>query len=235
MISCIATILAGCNNNTDNIQQETKDSEEVIQPNAQATFEVVEEEAIEEDIKITNNKFINGHEFVDLGLSVKWATCNVGANEPHEFGDYYAWGETKTKSSYKKDNSLTYEHCMGNIISGDENYDVAQTQWGGSWRMPTKKEMEELINNCTWTWDRQGCKITGSNGNSILLPHAGFRAGVILEDTHFCGNYWTSSTTENDKCRRYNAYSLSYDFRHKSICIVNLNRSIGHSIRPVSD
>ena len=67
----------------------------------------------------------NGHDYVDLGLSVKWATCNVGASSPSDYGDYYAWGETSTKSSYDEDNSKTYGKSMGNI-GGNSSYDVAR-------------------------------------------------------------------------------------------------------------
>ena len=74
---------------------------------------------------------INGHECVDLGLSVKWATCNVGASSPTEYGNYYAWGETVTKSEYTKKNCKTYGISMGDI-SGNSSYDAARANWGGS-------------------------------------------------------------------------------------------------------
>ena len=120
----------------------------------------------------------NGHEFVDLGLpsGTKWATCNVGATTPEGFGDYFAWGETEPKDFY---NWNTYKHCVENgdyysvnsycpnsdigvednrtILDAED--DAASANWGGSWRMPTKKEQDELINNCIWVW-------TGQNGKS---------------------------------------------------------------------
>ncbi|MBQ4621338.1 MAG: hypothetical protein IJB28_01640, partial [Bacteroidaceae bacterium] len=122
------------------------------------------------------------HETVDLGLpsGLRWATCNVGASSPEEYGDYFAWGETTTKSSYTSSNSTTYNLSVPTlqsrgIIGSDGNltaaYDVATANWGGSWRMPTLDEMEELLNKCTWTWTTQngvkGRKVTGPNGNSI--------------------------------------------------------------------
>lgn len=93
------------------------------------------------------------HEYVDLGLpsGTKWATCNVGANIPEEYGDFYAWGEITTKSEYTTENCVTYGESMDDI-SGNPNYDVARAKWGGSWRMPTKSEMRELVYNCNWTW-----------------------------------------------------------------------------------
>ena len=90
----------------------------------------------------------NGHEYVDLGLSVMWATCNVGANSPEECGGYYAWGETKTKNVYSFENSKTYDKKIADF-SGDAQYDAATANWGGLWRMPTKAEADELL-RCKW-------------------------------------------------------------------------------------
>lgn len=89
-----------------------------------------------------------GHEWVDLGLpsGVKWATCNVGASYPEEYGNYYAWGETSTNSEYVEGNCSTYSKSMGDI-SGDAQYDVVRKYWGGSWRMPRKTELQELEKN----------------------------------------------------------------------------------------
>lgn len=127
----------------------------------------------------------NGHAYVDLGLSVKWATCNVGASSPEEYGNYYAWGETTTKSSYTEDNSKTDGVSMSSSIAGDASYDAARANWGGTWRLPTASESQELIDNCTWTWTTQGgkngYKVTSEkNGNSIFLPAAGCRYSMTL-------------------------------------------------------
>ena len=153
----------------------------------------------------------NNHEYVDLGLSVKWATCNVGASSPSDYGDYYAWGETSTKSSYTEENSNTYGKSMGNI-GGNSSYDVACAKWGGSWRLPTKAEFQELIDMCTWTWTTQGghngYKVTGKNGKSIFLPAARFRGG---SSDHFAGEwggYWSSTPDEGST---YNAYNLLFN------------------------
>ena len=93
----------------------------------------------------------NGYGYVDLGLSVKWATYNVGANSPEEYGNYYAWGETTTKTSYTEENCSTYGKSIGSI-AGNSTYDVARALWGGGWRLPTKEEFEELRDRCTWNW-----------------------------------------------------------------------------------
>lgn len=116
-------------------------------------------------------------EFVDLGLSVKWAACNVGAEKPEEFGFYFAWGETSTKVSYEKENSLTHNKKIGDI-SGNAEYDAARVVWGVPARIPTNSEINELCEKCKWkrrTYNGvYGMLVTGPNGNSIFLPAAGF-------------------------------------------------------------
>ena len=116
----------------------------------------------------------NGHEWVDLGLSVKWAKCNIGASASSDYGTYFAWGETAPKSSYTEDNSMT-KHKQLADLSGDKKYDAARANWGGEWRIPTVDECLELIEKCTWTWTTQdghvGYKVTSlANGESIFLP-----------------------------------------------------------------
>lgn len=158
------------------------------------------------------NVMVSGHEAVDLGLSVKWATCNVGASKPEDYGDYYAWGETTTKSDYDWD---TYKWCKGtnrtmtkyctnndygkvdNCTTLTSSDDVATVKWGSKWRMPTKEEMQELDEDCTWTWTTQngvkGMKVTGPNGNSIFLPAAGYRLGTDLGFRGSHGDYWSAT------------------------------------------
>ncbi len=174
------------------------------------------------------------HEAVDLGLSVKWATCNVGASSPSDYGDYFAWGETATKSTYMERNSKTNNKSIDDI-SGNVNYDAARANWGGKWRMPTKAEMEELVNKCTWTKTIQGghngYKVTSKiNGNSIFLPAAGFRSGLLLEDDGEYGYYWSATPGESDTQWAYELYfsRSSHDVRRDC-------RDFGHGIRPVSD
>ncbi|MCD8285319.1 MAG: hypothetical protein LUB62_03740, partial [Prevotellaceae bacterium] len=169
----------------------------------------------------------------DLGLSVKWATCNVGASSPSDYGDYFAWGETSTKTSYDEDNSTTYGVEMEDI-SGVSRYDVARAKWGGSWRIPTGDEIDELIDNCTWeltTLDEvNGYKITGTNGNSIFLPAAGWHLESSLLYAGQFGNYWCATPYESDT--EY-AYSLYFD---SSFIYRGWNRRyFGRSVRPVTD
>ena len=175
----------------------------------------------------------NGHAYVDLGLSVKWATCNVGATTPEGYGDYFAWGETKRKgdydwSTYKWCNGDEYsmtKYCTSSYYGTVDNKttleltdDAARVNWGGKWRMPTKAEYDELCNtsNCTWTWTTQngvnGYKVTSKkNGNSIFLPAVGSRGnGGILSDEGRDGYYWSSSlsTGGGDYAYRVHFYSM---------------------------
>ena len=188
---------------------------------------------------------INGHDWVDLGLpsGLKWATCNVGADSPEDYGNYYAWGETTTKAEYTSGNSLTYglsisELQSQGIIDGDYNltpsHDAATANWGGTWRLPTKAEMEELKNNCTWELTVQGgknlYKVTGPNGNNIFLPAAGYRYWSLLNYAGEYGFYWSSTPYESNSG---SAYYLSFDSSSQSVNW--LSRDDGLSVRPVAE
>ena len=174
----------------------------------------------------------NHPHMIDLGLpsGVKWACCNVGATSPEEYGDYFAWGETTPQSEYTYGNCKTNGKNIGDI-SGNPEYDAATANWGGSWRMPTRADMHELMVNCTWTLTTQngvkGFKVTGSNSNSIFLPAAGASDGSSLYDAGNFGTYWSSTPYESDT---YFAYFLS--FCHP-ICAWQY-RCCGFSVRPVS-
>ena len=186
---------------------------------------------------------------IDLGLSVKWASCNVGATTPEEYGGYYAWGETEEKSYYEWD---TYKYCNGSYTSitkycTNSYYgtvdnkttlepcdDVASVKWGGNWRMPTRAEQDELRNSCTWEWTTldgvKGYRVTGPNGNSIFLPAAGYRHGTGVSFRGSDGNFWSSSFDSIycfDACYLYwydSGNSIWYSYGH---------RCVGHSVRPV--
>ncbi len=177
---------------------------------------------------------INGHAYVDLGLSVKWATCNVGASSPSDYGNYYAWGETSTKSSYDEENSRTYDKSMGDI-AGNPSYDAARANWGGSWRLPTRSEIEELVDRCDATWTtmngHKGYKVTGPNGNSIFLPAAGWwRYGTSLYGTGEYGVYWSSTPNGSNTS---SAYRLG--FGDGNFLGYWYYRYHGQSVRPVSN
>lgn len=120
------------------------------------------------------------HEAVDLGLpsGVLWATCNLGADSPSDYGDYYAWGEIATKETYTTENNKTAFDPIKEIL-GNAQYDAAKASWGGGWRLPSQEEIDELVTGCRWVWTTEGghkgYRVTGPNGNSIFLPAAGHR------------------------------------------------------------
>lgn len=192
----------------------------------------------------------NGYEYVDLGLpsGTLWAKCNVGATTPEEYGDYFAWGETTPKEVY---DWSTYKWCNGSKTTLTKyNYsssygtvdnktqlelsdDAARANWGGSWRMPTRVEQKELLDECTWKWTTQngvkGYKVTSkSNGNSIFLPATGYLDGSSLKSAGSRGDYWLSSIDTSDPG---NAISGCFYSSGKSMIIYS--RYYGKCVRPV--
>ena len=162
---------------------------------------------------VTVTKASSSPEAIDLGLSVKWASFNVGATTPEEYGDYFAWGETSPKkdyswSTYKWSNGSEYTLTKYNTSSSygtvdnktqlEMSDDAARANWGGKWRMPTKAEFDELKSNCTYTWTTlngvKGCLVTSKkNGNSIFLPSAGLWDGTSVDLVGSYGYCWSSS------------------------------------------
>lgn len=185
---------------------------------------------------------LNGHEAVDLGLSVKWATCNVGANSPEEYGVYFAWGETKEKESYSES---TYKYLIsskyqdiGDDIAGT-NYDVASVMWGGSWHIPTHSQLSELYNKCTWLWTTlngvNGQLVTGPNGASIFLPAAGHYFGNANEYKGKKGSYWSSTAADG---RIYMAMSSGFSESSEELVFSQntyTSRYFGLTIRAVAE
>ena len=196
---------------------------------------------------------LNGHEWFDLGLpsGKLWATCNVGASSPTDYGDYFAWGETEPKSTY---NWSTYKYANGDYNKltkycnkanyGDNGFtdtftvllpedDAATANWGTGWHLPTKADLEELKDNCTVTWTVQngvnGRLFTASNGNNIFLPAAGYRDYDELCSVGAYGYYWSSSLNTGDP---FCAWS---SFLNMSIFDMyeNYLRAKGFTVRPV--
>ena len=195
------------------------------------------------------------YEYVDLGLSVNWATFNVGATKPEEFGDYYAWGETEPKTDYSWE---TYKWCNGsettltkycnNSEYGYNGYtdykyvldledDVAHVKWGGNWRMPTREEIEELTSNCSWrresVGDVDGFRVTGPSGNSIFIPAAGYYSGTEWIEAEYYenghdGDFWSS--TPGDDYKSYFIWCLT---GRQSKGVTQYDRYRGWSVRPV--
>lgn len=179
-------------------------------------------------------------EVVDLGLSVYWASCNLGASKPEETGDYYAWGETAPKASYTIDNysyynSSTTEYIdIGSEISGTE-YDAAHINLGGDWRMPTKTEMQELVDRCSWEWIQlngiNGYKVTGPSGNCIFLPAAGYMQDNLLSYNARL-DYWTSTLSSYSTDHPYGLSGASNTINCATKLLSNIYQ--GYSIRPVT-
>lgn len=176
--------------------------------------------------KIGQNGVHEGHEYVDLGLSVKWATYNVGATTPEDYGDYFAWGEMKPKDYYYWD---TYKHSgdtdstltkycqdkdfglngfVDDKIELDLEDDAAFVNWGGKWRMPTVDEFDELRYSCTWVWTTQNgvigilgtSRMEGYTDRTIFFPTAGMFFMDVMANVEGCewGWYWSKSVDLND-------------------------------------
>lgn len=174
---------------------------------------------------------------VDLGLSVYWASCNLGAEKPEECGEYYAWGETKPKNKYTENNYSYYNANtasyidIGNDISGT-NYDASTVNLGKDWRMPTKDEMDELKNKCIWEWKQisgiNGYMVTGPNGNTIFLPAAGY-CFTSVNNLNKNLKYWTATLTSSEsEPYALNGNSSFYDV------FISTYRFAGYPIRPVT-
>lgn len=194
------------------------------------------------------------HEYVDLGLSVKWATCNIGAETPDDPGDLYAWGETEQKYVYSWSN---YKWCKGDeceltkycTVSSygyngftdnktvlDPEDDVAHAKWGGRWRMPTVDEFMELCLNCTWTWTTcnnvQGYRITsripGYEDSSIFLPTCDGYSGLLPFYQGFHGEYMSSSLSPD-----YPSSCFILRFTSEQVDWYGYRRQFSRSVRAV--
>ncbi len=195
----------------------------------------------------------NGHGYVDLGLpsGTLWATCNVGASKPEEYGDYFAWGETKPKSIY---DWTTYKFVNGdidkltkycdnsdwgnngftdNLTTLESGDDAATANWGSDWCMPTKEQWKELLENTTDEWTMQnGVKgrlfTSKKNGKSLFLPAAGGRWGGSLYYVGSYGYYWSSSLYTD-----YPSYAWYFYFTSDYYYVSRYTRGIGLSVRAV--
>ncbi len=167
---------------------------------------------------------------VDLGLSVLWASRNVGAPSEEQPGFWLGWGDVTTEKC-----STRYEDypCIDppQSISGSK-YDIARLKWAETWRIPSCNEMEELMSQCKWIWTEKngipGFAVTGKNGNSIFLPAGGQRLGTQVMDPYETGRYWCGNVDSSDNKR---AYLL--DFKIDGKFLVSRSRYMGMLIRPV--
>ena len=202
-------------------------------------------------------KYENGHEYIDLGLSVKWATCNVDATSPEDYGNYFAWGETRIQRAptsywewmmytwdlYKWCNSEDYltKYCTDSRYGLPDNKttlelsdDVARTKWGGRWRMPTDIELKELCEKCRWEKATlngvEGYKIIGDNGNYIFMPARGHYYPSSSSSGDYEGYYWSSSL---DVSENTCAWCLNFRPDRYDINVYRHERCYGLSVRPV--
>lgn len=188
---------------------------------------------------------INGHEWIDLGLpsGVKWATCNVGATSAEEYGNYFGWGETEPKDNYSSINSLTYKISLRKLkkagviddtLTLTKEHDAANVQWGGTWRLPTDAEFEELISECNWSFASlngvNGYLVIGPNEKSIFLPASAYQNGTKIENDGDFGDYWSSTLIEES-----NGVACSLGYSSKSYGRRRYARYVGRTVRPVSD
>ena len=206
--SAIGTGEAGSAYSADGVYTGTRAAVPAITDNGYLTLGI--------DVIVSILVYPEEHEYVDLGLpsGLLWATCNVGADSPEHYGgDYFAWGETQPKVIY---NWSSYQYCDGSYKTltkycSNSNYgyngftdnlttllpvdDAATAKWGSDWRMPTKEEWQELVDNTPHTWTTQngviGLLFTATNGNSLFLPAAGCYTGDVFVDNLYC--YWSSS------------------------------------------
>ncbi len=202
------------------------------------------------DIRPTGQE--NGYEWVNLGLpsGIKWASCNIGAEKPEDYGNYYAWGEVTPKNDYSWS---TYKYANGSLSTltkycsnasyGNNGFtdnkttldwedDAAHINWGGNWRMPASADIDELLDNCTWTWTTQngvnGYRVTSkTNSNSIFLPAAGYRNGTSTVGSY--GDYWSSSLYESNP---HNAWYVNFGLDLEGGRYY-YSRTCGFSVRPV--
>lgn len=190
---------------------------------------------------------INGHKFVDLGLpsGLLWADRNVGADSPYDYGDFFAWGETKTKTNFSLDNYKWY-NTSSSSYSNYNNYDkrttllssddAASANWGDKWHMPSKSDIIELYFNCYWTWKSgnnayhgtNGYLVEGPNGNEIFLPASGYMDSRGLHSKGVSGNY----LSRNMGSYIYDCYAFCFGDGY--VEDGNCFRTDGLSVRPVA-
>lgn len=171
---------------------------------------------------------------VDLGLSVRWASWNVGASAPEEYGGLYGWADPTGEKRTTEFNDYPSETPPANI--SDTEYDIAHVRWGDDWRLPTQPEVQELVENCTWEWTEvngiNGRRATGPNGNSVFFPAAASRTGEEMSNqVGQRGCYWTGTLYPDNPRFAY----YFYFFSGNQYYTYNTRRYFGYSVRPVTE
>ena len=253
--SIIETIISG----TNNIAADINNDSEITIADINTEIDIILNGSHPNSTSVTppaQTGTLNDFGFVDLGLSVKWATNNVSANHFSDYGDFFAWGETNKKNQYDWStykfseagaSKMTKYNCsdLGSIKDGlyvlEEVDDAATKLMGDGWRMPTLLEMNELLENCSWTWHNnyQGMgnngylvrsKVPGYTDNCIFLPAAGYKAGKAHADINQVGTYWTSSLNYESFA---SLKSAQLYFNNSGYLTDSYDRQIGMSIRAV--
>ena len=193
-----------------------------------------------EYVDFTKNTSYTSIKAIDLGLSVLWADCNLGADKPEEYGNYYAWGEVKAKKKFTEDNYAHYDSStnsnknIGSNISGTQ-YDAARANLGNGWRMPTVKDFEELINKCTWKWTQsngtEGYLVTGTNGKTIFMPASGYMTNT---DTYQQGKDVRLWSAIEETYQKTGAYSFDGTYTSQYANTYEL-KFCGIAIRAIKD
>lgn len=216
--------------------------------------DVVERTETIDGKEVTVLDTINIVDNVDLGLSVNWATKNLGAATSEDAGNYYAWGEIEPKATYTSENYIHNGANLGANIGGTE-YDAATKSLGEGWRMPTKEEVQELLDKCIWVWKERiviekdtiqveekdtivdvrvkytHCEVVGPNGKAIYLPAVGSESNVTTNRLPAVfGCYWTASSFEG-----LDAWTMQFSKDTHIIKSEGYRRFVGQSIRPVKD
>jgi len=248
-----ATVVARCGEQEASCKVIVKEKPAPVHQHVQQ--QPVQQQPVQQTQAVSSPKtgFDNGHEWVDLGLpsGTKWATCNVGASSPQGNGNYYAWGETSTKSDsdytwetyrfrtsgdsrgnvcFNKYNTDSNRGTVDNKKQLDISDDAARANWGGRWRTPTEAQCRELKDKCNWSWTGSGYKVTGPNGQSITLPAAGYRNGSSKTLAGSYGGYWSSSLYTDIPC-----YAWLISFSSPSTVMGYDDRDFGYSVRPVTE
>ena len=192
-------------------------------------------------VRLVHDTVVNFPEYVDLGLSVKWATYNLGATKPEEYGNYFAWGETSPKEIYSWEtykwcdgtsNNITKYNSIDNLTILQVEDDAAYVDWGENWRIPSRNELAELHTLCTWEWTTKngvnGHVVTGPNGNSIFIPAGGSYNQFNNENITIGQQGWLLA---RDRASTQSAYELGTkpNGPYKASC----SRCCGLNIRPV--
>lgn len=191
-------------------------------------------------------------ESVDLGLTsgTKWASCNVGADSPERYGDYFAWGETSPKDVYS-DTTYAY-YVVADSVAADSSakkvwmnigtdiagtkYDAATVVMGDAWKMPNEAQCKELVSECEWNWTEvngvSGYQVVGKNGNSIFLPTSGLRGAADVVNNDKIGGFWSSTLFEAPESA--GDYAMAVYFYSESHAVDKGGRGYGRAIRAVA-